>query len=272
MFKLKKIQRYSIIFVPEQTSKEPRSIVVSSRRIIIYLAVYSLILAVLGFYIISFTPLGTFIFPYSLRLTESDKEKVEVLNEKIIYLAKEMEELKSTNYRLKKAIMLGDSTVIDNPEIKLNTGKNNSLYQNNIYAIVLNLFKNFFSKQDESISFIKPSDGFISKAYSPENGHYGIDYVMKENSPVYASAGGYIVFSSYTTENGYSIVINHTDNYVTKYLHCSLLLKKEGDVIYQGELIALSGNSGTASNGPHLHFEIWKDGKIINPSDVLIKY
>ena len=53
-------------------------------------------------------------------------------------------------------------------------------------------------------------------------------------------------------------------------MHCSSLLKKEGDKVVQGELIALSGNSGTESSGPHLHFEIWKDGKPIDPLKVLI--
>ena len=95
---------------------------------------------------------------------------------------------------------------------------------------------------------------------------------MKENSPVFASAGGYIVFADYTPNYGYSIIINHQENYVTKYLHCSTLLKKNGDIVRQGELIALSGNSGSESTGPHLHFEIWKDGKPINPSEVLIKF
>jgi lipoprotein NlpD len=93
---------------------------------------------------------------------------------------------------------------------------------------------------------------------------------MNENRPIFASAGGYVVFASYTTEYGYSIIINHKDNYVTKYQHCASLLKREGDFVYQGEIIALSGNSGTESTGPHLHFEIWKDGKPIDPLEILI--
>ena len=95
---------------------------------------------------------------------------------------------------------------------------------------------------------------------------------MKENNPIFASASGYVVFADYTTNFGYTIIINHSENYLTKYLHCSSLLKMDGDFVRQGEMIALSGNSGTESTGPHLHFEIWKDGKPIDPSKVIIKF
>jgi len=272
MFKIKKIQRYSIIIVPEDTSKEPRSIVFSVKKLLLYAVLYSLFMALFGFYLISFTPLGSTIFPYSLRLGNSDKEKVEILNEKIIFLAKEVESLKAVNNRLKFAIMLGDSNAVDVPKIKKDTVQNRSKAGGNILRVFTDLIKKIFDSQNEGVTFIKPTDGFISRHYEPENGHYGNDYVLKEKTPVYASAGGYVVFSSYTIDNGYSIIINHKDNYVTKYLHCSLLVKKEGDIVHQGELIALSGNSGTSSSGPHLHFEIWKDGKSVNPSDVLIKF
>jgi len=267
-----KLKKFSLIFVPDDTSGEAHSVKISLKKLVIVLSIYSFFVFLLGFYIISFTPLSEVLFPYSLRLTDSDKKKVEVLNEKVTILAREIEALKSANKRLKFAIMLGDSTLIDTSETRKDTIKNKSLYEGNLFAVFKEFLKKLRDFTDDYIIFIKPSEGFISKSFDPERGHFGIDFVVKENSPIFSSAGGYIVFASYTTEFGYTIIINHKDNYVTKYLHCASLLKREGDYVYQGELIALSGNSGTESSGPHLHFEIWKDGKAIDPKEVLLNY
>jgi murein DD-endopeptidase MepM/ murein hydrolase activator NlpD len=272
MLRLKKIKNFSIILLSEETSSTPRTIKISSTKLITYIIIYSLIVFILGFYVISFIPLSEVLFPYSLRLSDSDKKKVELLNDKVIFLAKEIESLKSVNKRLKFAIMLGDSTLLKRPkEVKEHSEKKIPA-DGNILAVVMDLIGKFNFHQSKEIIFIKPADGFISKYFDASRGHNGNDYVMKENSPVYASAGGYIVFADYTPNYGYSMIINHQENYVTKYLHCSSLLKKNGDIVRQGELIALSGNSGSESTGPHLHFEIWKDGKPINPSEVLIKF
>jgi len=270
--KLKKIKKFSIIVVPEETSSEPRSLRISSLKLLTYIGIYSVIIFLLGFYIISFTPLSEVLLPYSLRLTESDKKKVEILNNKVIFLAKEIESLKSVNKRLKFAIMLGDSTLLKEPRIQKDSAKAKIPIEGNILSVFIQFLDKMFLNQKEDILFIKPSRGFISKSFDPKGGHNGNDYSMKENSPIFASAGGYVVFADYTINFGYTIIINHQENYITKYLHCSSLLKKDGDFVSQGELIALSGNSGTESTGPHLHFEIWKDGKPIDPSEVLIKF
>jgi murein DD-endopeptidase MepM/ murein hydrolase activator NlpD len=272
MFNLKKIKKYSIIVVPEETSSEPKSIKISSIKLLTLVLLYTLLVFVTGFYVISFTPLSEVLFPYSLRLTDSDKKKVEVLNDKVVYLAKEIELLKSVNNRLKFAIMLGDSTLLKEQKKKKDSTEIKPKAGGNIFLVFHDFLNKFIFNQKETITFLKPVDGYVSNNYDLAKGHYGIDYVMKYKSPVFASAGGYIVFADYTSDYGYMIIINHQDNYVTKYLHCASLIKKNGEVVKQGELIALSGNSGTESSGPHLHFEIWKDGKAINPSSVLITY
>lgn len=99
--------------------------------------------------------------------------------------------------------------------------------QGNVYNIALKLITKIFSIQQNDVIFLSPVNGFVSREFNPAKGHYGNDYVLKENSPIYASASGYIVFSDYTTKFGNSLIINHQDNFVTKYLHCSLLIKKK---------------------------------------------
>lgn len=270
--KLKKIKNFSIIVVPEETSNVPKSIKISSLKLMTYIASYSVVVFLLGFYIISFTPLSEVLFPYSLRLTESDKKKVEILNNKVVFLADEIESLKSVNKRLKFAIMLGDSTLLKKDIQQKDTIDAKNPLDGNIFSVFVDFISKLTKTQSGGISFIEPADGFISKSFNPERGHNGNDYSMKENSPIFASSGGYVIFADYTTNFGYTIIINHPENYITKYLHCSSLLKKDGDFVRQGELIALSGNSGTESTGPHLHFEIWKDGKPMDPAKVLIKF
>ena len=100
----------------------------------------------------------------------------------------------------------------------------------------------------------------------------GVDFVVKEGTPVYAASGGYIVFSDYTIDDGYMIIIIHRDGYISIYKHCSSLIKGVRDNVEQGELIALSGNSGKHTTGPHLHLEIWRDGKPVNPEKQFINY
>lgn len=278
MRKLFNYKKFSVLVIPEGTASEPRNIKISFARLITYIAVYSLFVFILGFYFISFTPLSEILFPYSLRLTDSDKKRVEILNEKVNFLATEIEALKSVNERMKFAIMLGDSNLLKEKSTKYKIKENDdsvksiSKIKGSVFEVVKDFLLNLFINNDDDIYFLKPVNGFVSNAYNINKGHYGIDFVIKENNPVYASAGGYVIFADYTPKFGFTMIINHKKNYSTKYMHCSSLLRKTGETVLQGEIIALSGNSGTDSSGPHLHFEIWKDGIPINPADLLINF
>ncbi|HMN16666.1 MAG TPA: M23 family metallopeptidase [Ignavibacteriaceae bacterium] len=271
MKSLKKIKKFSLLIVPEETSNAPKSFKISSSKLIASVVIYTFVVFLLGFYVISYTPLNEILLPYSLRLTDSDKKKVDILNNKVKLLAKEVEALKSVNSRLKFAIMLGDTSLFKD-DIKQKDTVKTIPKQGDLFAVVSKIISDLFYRQEKDIYFIRPVTGFVSNKFNPEAGHYGYDFALKENTPVYASSGGYIVFADYSPMYGYTIIINHPENYVTKYMHCAMLVKKEGEIVKQGELIALSGNSGIQSSGPHLHFEIWKDGKAIDPEKVLINF
>ena len=79
------------------------------------------------------------------------------------------------------------------------------------------------------------------------------------------------MLTDFTIDDGLKIIIQHDGGFISVYKHCSSLLKRKRDIVVQGELIALSGNTGQNTTGPHLHFEIWKNGKPQNPKEFFIK-
>jgi murein DD-endopeptidase MepM/ murein hydrolase activator NlpD len=200
-------------------------------------------------------------------------ETIKELNEKIIFLAKELQLLKSANQRLKYALVLGDSTLVDSLNVPVDSLE--KFYKNplegNLLGAVFDYAQYLFNQDDNSIFFILPVNGYISRGFDAERGHFGIDIVAKDGTPVFACAGGFVVFSDYTNDYGHILILSHSDGYLSIYKHCSVLLKKEREFVKQGELIAQIGNSGLATTGPHLHFEIWHNGKAIDPENLLIK-
>ena len=115
--------------------------------------------------------------------------------------------------------------------------------------------------------FSKPINGVITATYDWDKKHYGIDLVAEEKSAILATLEGTVVFTGYDEQVGHVIQIQHQNGFLSLYKHNAMLLKKIGDVVQAGETIALLGNSGELSTGAHLHFELWHDGKPLNPED-----
>tara|TARA_Y100001980_G_C14507922_1_gene283452 strand:+ start:244 stop:1026 length:783 start_codon:yes stop_codon:yes gene_type:complete len=114
-----------------------------------------------------------------------------------------------------------------------------------------------------------PVNGFISKHVSNKRNflkdtHYGIDIVTNDGDPIMAAAKGVVVFSGWTYEYGNMVILYHGDNYFTHYGHNKKNLKYQLDIVEKGEVIALVGSTGISS-GPHLHFEIWREFKPVDP-------
>ncbi len=120
------------------------------------------------------------------------------------------------------------------------------------------------SKMQKSI-FVLPVNGSVSYEFMPEQEHFGLDIIAPENSAILAAADGFVMMSDWTESQGNTIGIAHDDNTITFYKHNSALLKKVGSFVSAGEAIAIIGNSGKLTDGPHLHFEIWIDGKPVDP-------
>ncbi len=120
-----------------------------------------------------------------------------------------------------------------------------------------------------SLLFFPPLKGMITGKQDIAAGHYGVDVVAKLNARISAALDGTVIFSEWTMETGYVIMVQHDQNIVTCYKHNSELLKKQGDKVKAGEVIAIMGNTGKETTGPHLHFELWVNGNPINPEDYI---
>lgn len=115
--------------------------------------------------------------------------------------------------------------------------------------------------------FFSPISGFLSDHFDVQKGHFGVDVVAKTNEPVKNAADGTVIFASWTQDSGYVIMVQHRGNLISVYKHNAELLKKVGTFVYAGEIIAIVGNSGEMTDGPHLHFELWYNGNPLNPEE-----
>ena len=121
----------------------------------------------------------------------------------------------------------------------------------------------------DDVFFYKPVRGVVSSAFSLKEKHYGIDIAAKPKESVLATMKGTVVYTGFDPNFGYVIQIQHPNGFVSFYKHNALLLKKEGDSVDSGEVIALVGNTGSLSTGDHLHFELWYRGKPVDPAEYI---
>jgi len=125
------------------------------------------------------------------------------------------------------------------------------------------------NENDGYIHFFPPVTGIVTRAFDEKAGHYGTDLVAKTGARVVAVLDGVVVFTDWTLKTGYVIQVQHADNLISVYKHNSTLLKKQGDYVRAGEMIAVVGNTGEETTGPHLHFELWKAGNPLNPEQFI---
>jgi murein DD-endopeptidase MepM/ murein hydrolase activator NlpD len=108
-------------------------------------------------------------------------------------------------------------------------------------------------------------NGFPTRDFGAQTGHYGIDVAVSEGKFIRAVGDGYVVWADWTQDGGYTIAVQHAAGYLTVYKHNKRLLKRLGDRVRAQEPLAVSGNTGAVTTGPHLHFELWRNGLAQSP-------
>ena len=267
-------QRLRFVLFDDQSYQELKSMTLTRFQVLIRILSVLLLFFSLTAALIAFSPLREYIPGYS---PPNLSEELVRLSLKTDQLLEEIQ-LKDQKLKILDKVLRGgtfhESAHADSSrnvlvkEEDLKASKNDSLFR---LAVEREGRFDVFSETTEkpleliNIAFYAPLKGLISDSFNLKNDHFGVDILAAENEAIKASLEGTVVFSDWTTETGYSIAIQHENNLISFYKHNSVLLKKTGEQVKAGDVIAIIGNSGQFSSGPHLHFEMWHKGKAIDP-------
>jgi murein DD-endopeptidase MepM/ murein hydrolase activator NlpD len=120
------------------------------------------------------------------------------------------------------------------------------------------------------LHFFPPVKGIVTNSFQATKSHYGTDIVSGADEAVKSTLDGTVTMATWTLETGWVIQVQHSNNLISVYKHNAELLKRAGDYVKAGEPIAIIGNSGELTTGPHLHFELWYNGVALNPEDYIL--
>jgi murein DD-endopeptidase MepM/ murein hydrolase activator NlpD len=274
-------KRYRLVLMNDETFEERISLRLSPLRVFTIVGLTIIFLVIITSYTIAFTPLKEYIPGYAdnvlLRrqildltihldsLEKSSKQKdrflqniKEIVNEERIF--EEVEAKQKTKKDLNKIKLTASEA-----ESKLRSEVDKEERYNintQMSGTKLSSFSNIY--------FFPPLKGKITTSFNSAEKHFGIDIVAGKNEAVKATLDGVVIFAGWTSAQGYVIHLQHSYNLVSIYQHNSALLKKQGDKVKAGEAIAITGNSGELTTGPHLHFEVWFDGQAVDPQELIV--
>ena len=275
-FKQKLTDKYRLVVLNDDTFEERFSLKLSRLNVFVLGGIFSILLIAATTVLIAFTPIKEYIPGYS-----SSKLKAAAI--RLTFEAKSLKQKLTIleNYtKALKPVLTGDITYeeVDSlqlqakqsaiEESELDATKEDSLFREKIdretrFAILNN------SKNKVNIVFFAPITGNISQDFDATSKHFAVDIIAQTGTPVKAISDGTVIFSGWSAEAGYVIILKHNKEYISVYKHNGNLLKQQGDFVKSGEVIASVGSTGELSTGPHLHFELWKGGYAINPSNLI---
>lgn len=271
----KKSREYKILIVPEGEGGGTKSI---GKWGLAFggFAVFAVLFLVI-FLAFRYTPLGRYA---GIGATEAVDSVGNETDRRIRALAEEVAVLKNYNTQLRKA--LGDRSLDQGAQREAEPAKvdtprdepghdaeiSDEVYSGPPVTEIQNAAR--FGGGQPAIPLLAPVSGVVTQGFDLDQKHFGMDFAAKEGTLVHAAAQGYVVFSGWTYEYGYTLILSHANGYVTAYKHNSTLLKGTGSFVRRGELISLVGSTGRTSKGPHLHFEVLKDGFPADPQLYLL--
>ena len=282
--------RYRLVVMNDDSFEEQFSFKLTPLNIFIFTGLISIIMITLTVSIVAFTPLREYIPGYGAEI--NTRKDLLNLTMKLDSLQYELS-LNSTAMDNIKHIVSGDvrdsvsstpSPVspkkgdAPSPSGKAGEGvypsKEDSIFRSQVesqdkYSLAFSE-KKTGKDNINSFFFFTPVKGMVTASFNLSEEHYGADIAAKENEPIKATLDGTVLFAGWTSETGYTIQIQHSNNLVSAYKHNSVLLKRAGQYVKAGEAIAVIGNSGEQTSGPHLHFELWYNGSAIDPQEYIV--
>lgn len=275
--KRKLLHKYRLVILNESTFEEKISFKLSRLNVFVTGSLFIIGLIGLTTLLIAFTPLREYIPGYSSTklkkqatdLTYTTDSLVRNLNNTNQYLENIRKVLKGDieNNEINRDSLRAQFK-IDPASIDLTPIKEDSLLR---AEVELEDKYNLFERNTDGAEMVlfPPLSGAISQTYDVEARHYAVDVTAPTDSPIKAVASGTVIFSEWTADTGYVIIIEHKDGLLSVYKHNGSLNKGQGDIVRAGEVIASVGNTGELTTGPHLHFELWRDGNTVNPLDYI---
>jgi len=275
--KHKLLDKYKLVILNENTFEERLSLKLTRLNVFVLASLSAIFLVAITYTIIAFTPLREYIPGYS---STALKKKATELN----YKTDSLQQVITMNERYFasiKKVLKGDLSAADfskdsiveavkleASEVDLNPIVEDSLLREKVDKEDK---YNLFESATSSTNFVlfPPVSGTISEPYNLKEKHYAVDIVVAKDTPVKATADGIVIFSEWTANTGYVILLEHSYGLISVYKHNASLTKSQGELVKAGEVIATAGNTGELSTGPHLHFELWNDGYPINPTNFI---
>ena len=260
--KRKLLHKYRLVVLNEDTFEERFSFKLNRMNVFVFSTLFTVILIITTTLIIAFTPLREYIPGYSSTALKKKATQLTYKTDSIEYtLAVNEKYLNSI-----KKVLLGDvktedfnkdsiikAAEIDIADLNLSPSKTDSLLR--VKVSQEDKYNPLTETTDVSFVLFPPIKGTISEGYDPKQKHFAIDVVTERDAPVKAVADGTVIFAEWTTNTGYVILLDHGNNLLSVYKHNSYLSKEQGDLIKAGEVIAIAGNTGELTTGPHLHLQ-----------------
>ena len=248
-------QRLRIVLFDEQSYEELESVSLTRFQLFIRILSVLFLICSLTVLIIAFTPLREFIPGYSPSHLSKNLINLSLKTDSLLTEI----QIKDQKFKILEKVVRGEAF-------------NDSVFYDSSKLVVVDEEALKASSQDSVFREAIEREGRFNvlselekKPSELQSDHFGVDVVAPENEAIKACLPGTIVLANWTTETGYTLVIQHENDLISTYKHNSVLLKKVGSIVKAGDVIAIIGNSGRLSTGPHLHFELWHKGKAINP-------
>lgn len=266
-----------LVILNEESFEEIFSLKLNLMNVFVVVTISAILIISITTYIIAFTPLREFIPGYASNKLKKDATILAVKSDS---LALEVKKNELYIQSIKK-ILTGDLEYAKfNKDSILNT-ENVDVSKDELNPseeelklreqVALEDKYNLFEKAQSKVNLVlfPPVRGHITEKYSAKNKHFAIDVAVPKDTPIKSVANGTVVFAEWTPSTGNVIIIKHRDAILSVYKHAASLTKTQGDVVRTGEVIGLAGSTGKESTGIHLHFELWKDGFTIDPTQFI---
>lgn len=277
--------QYRLVVMNDETFEEVGSYRLTWMNVYISLSVLLVILVTIVSLLFIYTPIHRYLPGYSTTPKNSDLYRVE---KRIAALEKEVNAreiyLQSIRDALTNNVKVEPESVDENDETQVAQSDKETVepsaedyqlrkvvergrFAGKYGEITSNI--GTVNRSIEQMFFVPPLKGTTSSGFRPDKKHYGIDIIAPRNTAIKAVADGVVITSDWTYDTGNVIAVQHENNIVSFYKHNSVLLKKVGSFVKAGEAVAIIGNTGELTDGPHLHFELWYNGNPVNPAEYI---